>query len=129
MASLKDNTTNATILRDHVLNMRHVFEKFQTKHALALAKTAETPVTNATPLKSITTAESAPTKNEADLLEEISRLKEQLREKDKMIEALQTNKWNLKLMVSIQNCLIKLLEWQNQKKVNQIILLTPILAN
>ena len=92
MASLKDNTTNATILRDHVLNMRHVFEKFQTKHALALAKTAETPVTNATPLKSITTAESAPTKNEADLLEEISRLKEQLREKDKIIEALQTNK-------------------------------------
>jgi len=75
MASQRDNTTNATILRDHVLEMRHVFDKFQTKHALALAKTAETPAANASRKKSITTEETVLGTNEANLLDEISRLK------------------------------------------------------
>ena len=75
MASQRDNKTNATILRDHVLQMRHVFEKFQTKHALALAKTAETPITSVSQKKGISMADQVQSKKEADLLDEISRLK------------------------------------------------------
>ena len=55
--------------------MRHVFEKFQTKHALALAKTAETPITSVSQKKGISMADQVQSKKEADLLDEISRLK------------------------------------------------------
>ena len=38
MDSGRQNMTNGAILRDHVHKIKQTFEKFQTKHALALAK-------------------------------------------------------------------------------------------
>ena len=48
MESGRHNVTNATILRDHVFQIKHTFEKFQAKHALALAKqtSADTKITD-----------------------------------------------------------------------------------
>ena len=92
MASGRHNVTNATILRDHVYKIKQTFEKFQTKHSLALAKqdSAETKPTDNVCKNCISKApqpdlpESDPKYEE--LQDEIQRLKKQLLEKDQLIE-------------------------------------------
>ena len=73
----KKNHTNAAILREHVLKIKQTFDKFQTKHDLALAKqeTAATEKTDSLCKNCILKA-TTPDKQQQELQEEIERLKQ-----------------------------------------------------